>query len=469
MLGYSEAELVRIGRSGFVIDNSKLVDLLATRRERGSIMAPLDFRRADGTTFPVEVTSVLVSGPSGEELACTTFRDITERTKIEQALRETQGWLLQSQEIARIGSYVFDVPGDRWSSSITLEAIFGIDTSYPRKASDWLQIVHPEDRESMGLYLADLLARGARFDREYRLVNQRSGETLWVHGMGALERGPSGEPVRLVGTIQDITARRVAETERESLQAKLAMAQRLAAMGTLVSGIAHEVNNPLAADLAGEGVALEEARDLLMRLDEPAPLDREEERRRLRVIIEALEDATEGSQRVAGIVKDLATFANPDPKRTWVRLADLVAAAIRWMPKALAQGVDIHVEDGKPPPVFASAGQIEQVVVNLATNAAKATPPGRRGDIIIRTGSDGPGMAHIEVIDDGAGIAPEIRDRIFDPFFTTRRMGVGRGSGLGLAICHAIVTEHGGSISVRSEVGKGSTFRVELPAAPVEA
>jgi PAS domain S-box-containing protein len=426
--------------------------------------------RKDGSILWVGLSVSCVRRRDGSiDYTVAILQDITERKLAERELRETQGWLLQSQEIARIGSYVFDIPGDRWTSSVTLDAIFGIGASHPRKASDWLQVVHPEDRESMGLYLADLLARGSRFEREYRVVNQRSGETFWVHGLGELERGPGGEPVRLVGTIQDITRRRMADLEREGLQAKLALAQRLAAMGTLVSGIAHEINNPLAAIVAGEGVALEEARGLLGRFDDPAPLDREAERRHLEVVVEALGDASEGSHRVARIVKDLAAFANPDPKRTRLRLSDVVGTAIRWMPKALAQGVDIRVEDGHPPPVLASAGQIEQVVVNLVTNAAKATPPGQRGDIVIRTGPGGVGMAHIEVIDNGVGIAPEIRDRIFEPFFTTRRVGAGRGSGLGLAICHAIITEHGGTITVESEVGKGSTFRVELPAAPTEA
>jgi signal transduction histidine kinase len=247
------------------------------------------------------------------------------------------------------------------------------------------------------------------------------------------------------------------------------MAQRLAAMGTLVSGVAHEINNPLAAVTAGEGVALEEARTLRSRFDVPAPLDREAGRRQLDVVVEALEDATEGSKRIARIVKDLATFANPDPRRTQLNLLDIVTTAVRWIPKALAQGVDIRVEDGRAPPVVASGGQIEQVVVNLITNAAKATPSGQHGAILVRTGPGNPGMARIEVIDHGSGIAPEIRDRIFEPFFTTRRAGIGRGAGLGLAICHAIVSDHGGTITVESEVGKGSTFRLELPAAPAKA
>ncbi len=122
--------------------------------------------------------------------------------------------------------------------------------------------------------------------------------------------------------------------------------------------------------------------------------------------------------------------------------------------------------DRGAPDVMGSFGQIGQVLVNLITNAAKATPRGRRGDVVIRIGPGASGMARIEVIDSGVGMAPDVIERVFDPFFTTR--AVGEGTGLGLPISHAIVTAHGGTLTVESEVGKGSTFRVELPAAPVE-
>jgi signal transduction histidine kinase len=258
-------------------------------------------------------------------------------------------------------------------------------------------------------------------------------------------------------------------TRERTLQAHLALTSRLAAMGTLVAGVAHEINNPLAATVAGGGVALEEARRARNLLEVGAPPDVEAQRRCLDEIVEALEDAKEGGQRVAQIVKDMATFANPDPKRTRLRLGEVADTAIRWMPMALRQGVDIRVEERLAPPVLASAGQLEQVVVNLLTNAAKATRPGSRGDIAIRIGPGRAGKVSLEVVDHGVGIDPTIRDRIFEPFFTTRQVGLGRGAGLGLAICHTIVTDHGGTITAESEVGKGSTFRVELPVAPAEA
>ena len=142
---------------------------------------------------------------------------------------------------------------------------------------------------------------------------------------------------------------------------------------------------------------------------------------------------------------------------------------MRWLPSSVHTRATVSVEDLGAPDVKASRGQLEQVLVNLLTNAAKATRPGAKGTILIRILAGSPVTTRLEVVDHGTGIDPANLSRIFDPFFTTRPAGERRGTGLGLSICHAIITDHGGTITVESEVGKGSTFRVELPVATEEA
>jgi signal transduction histidine kinase len=257
-------------------------------------------------------------------------------------------------------------------------------------------------------------------------------------------------------------------TETRMLQAQLALASRLSAMGTLVTGVAHEINNPLAAEMADQGLALEVVRDVQERLLATEPLDRTAEGRALDTVIEALRDAQEGGARIARIVKDLTIFGRPDSRRKPARLIDIVEGAMRWLPASIARTASIQVENGGAPDVIAASGQIEQVIVNLVTNAATATPEGKRDTVIVRIGPGKPGTARLEVVDHGSGIDPAIRDRIFDPFFTTRQAGTGKETGLGLAISHAIVTSHGGTFTVESEVGTGSTFRIELPIADGE-
>jgi signal transduction histidine kinase len=221
-------------------------------------------------------------------------------------------------------------------------------------------------------------------------------------------------------------------------------------------------------ETSGQGFALEVARELRSRLAEGAPLDRAKEIGMLEDAIEALEDAQGGGRRIADIVRDLSALGRPNSARVRVRLAEVVASALEWIQPSLREGATVDVDDPGAPPVMASASQLSQVVVNLLSNAVKATPPGERGRIVVRLGA-GDAVSWIEVQDHGVGIAPDIIDRVFDPFFTTRPTGEGRGTGLGLAICHAIVTDHGGTLTVASEVGMGSTFRMELPVAPVEA
>jgi two-component system NtrC family sensor kinase len=167
-----------------------------------------------------------------------------------------------------------------------------------------------------------------------------------------------------------------------------------------------------------------------------------------------------GAQRIARIGKDLSVFGRLNPRRTRVRLLEVVESAMRWLPASLGSHATVRVNPRESPEVRAPAGQIEQVVVNLVNNAARAIPEGRHGEMTIRLGVSTTGMARIDVIDNGAGIDPPLMERIFDPFFTTREAG--QGMGLGLPICHAIVTAHGGTLTATTVPGEGSTFRVEL-------
>jgi signal transduction histidine kinase len=190
--------------------------------------------------------------------------------------------------------------------------------------------------------------------------------------------------------------------------------------------------------------------------------------RELGEVIDALEEAQASGKRISEIVRDMATFANPNPKRTRVRLTDIVQGAMRWLPSSMNLSARIQVEDLGAPEIMAASGQLEQVVHNLLTNAARASSE-TLGKILVRIGPGSPGMARLEVVDHGVGIPEETVDRIFEPFYTTRPVGEGRGAGLGLAISRAIIVSHGGTITVESEVGKGSKFTVDLPAATAGA
>jgi two-component system sensor kinase FixL len=296
------------------------------------------------------------------------------------------------------------------------------------------------------------------YEKEYR----RKDGTVFPVEIRAFLLKEAGRPTAIWGIVRDVT-------ETRALHAQVALSSRLAAMGSLVAGVGHEINNPLAAEMADQGLAFEVVREVREHLAGNASLDRPAEARALDSVLDALQDAQEAGKRIARIVKDLSVFGQPDSKRRRVQLTDILDGAMRWLPATIARTASLRVENLGAPDVVASPGQIEQVVVNLVTNAAKATPEGRHDTVILRIGPGTSGTARLDVIDHGAGIDPAIRERIFDPFFTTRPAGPNHGSGLGLAICHAIVTSHGGTLTVESEVGKGTTFRMELPATTVEA
>ena len=423
----------------------------------------LTITRGDGANFDADVIGERRSGHDGNRVRMV-LTDVTGIARIERESQETKERFSLVIDSTGSGYTDWDIPSGRVKYSKRFANMLGYDLGeLEPTVATWERLVHPEDRQRCwDAAQPHLRGETAQHECEERLQH-KDGRWLWTMLRAkVVARDAGGAPLRFVGTHTDIT-------ETRALQSKLVMASRLAAMGTLVSGVAHEINNPLAAEMADQGIALEVVREVRDRLLGDSSSERVADGRALDGVVEALEDATASGERIARIVKDLAVFGKPDAKRQRARPMDIVDGALRWLPAPVARSATIKVENVGAPDVIASAGQIEQILVNLLTNAAKATPEGQRDTIIVRVGPGLPGMARLEVIDHGTGIAPAIRGSIFDPFFTTRPAGPARGAGLGLAICHAIATGHGGTLTFESEVGKGSTFRLELPAAHAEA
>ena len=243
---------------------------------------------------------------------------------------------------------------------------------------------------------------------------------------------------------RDLSDRRRAEEE-----------QRLAAVGTLASGVAHEINNPLTyvtSNLAFVEETLAKVRGM-----HPDVQDAEE----------AAAEASLGARRVRDIVRDLRFVARPpDGRRIEVDPVQEIKSALNLAQAEIDRRSGLELRLDPCPPVLASQGQIGQVMLHLLVNAAQSTPPGSPATHAVRvtSGTDAGGWASIEVADSGVGISSAARARIFEPFFSTRP--VGGGAGLGLSVCHGIVTGLGGTIDVASEEGRGTTVRVRLPPAP---
>ena len=388
--------------------------------------------------------------------------DIAARVRAEEALRIQEKRLDLAASSGKLGLWDLDLTTQVAWRTLQHDRLFGYDELLPSWGpGDALRHIVPEDWPVFEKAFEEALATGT-FHYELR-IDPATGPRRWIEANGEVFRDESGVPVRMAGTVADVTARRRAEEEVRTLQRELAVASRIVAMGTLAAGVAHEISNPLSAVLADQELALLSVQDLLERIGGEEPLDRPAEAQRIEGVVEALGDAVEGARRIGRVVRELTVFARPSQERKRERLAEIVAKAMHWVPSTVHKVARVHVEDGGAPDVVASFGQIEQVVVNLVTNASKACKPRTPGTIIVRFGPGGPGMARLDVIDQGTGIEPAILGRLFDPFFTTAE--VGKGMGLGLAVCNSIVTSHGGTLTVESELGRGSTFRMELPVA----
>jgi PAS domain S-box-containing protein len=315
----------------------------------------------------------------------------------------------------------------------------------------WDVIVHADDRERVREEWHASAQQGHEFGMEYR-YRAADGRVLWIHGTAVVMRDEGGEAVGYLGTALDVT-------ERKQAQAQLLFNDRMASVGTLASGVAHEINNPLAYVTANLDLIVEEVRALAPML----PSDR------VREIEELATEGRQGAEKVRRIVRALKTFARDDEEqRVRLDVHSVLDLSINMVTTELKRRARVVRDYQWVPAVEADEARLGQVFINLLLNAAQAMPEGMsdRNTIRVVTRTNPAGRVFIEVHDSGVGIAPEHRDQIFDPFFTTRP--VGRGIGLGLSICHGIVTALGGDITVASEPGHGATFTVSLPGVPVE-
>jgi len=316
--------------------------------------------------------------------------------------------------------------------------------------------IHPEDRLCMDEAVAEHLAgRNPRYEAEFRVL-QTDGQTRWLLTRGQCFRDANGRPLRMAGSVTDITARKRAEEQNQLLEAQLRQAHKLEAIGTLAGGIAHDFNNILGAIL-GYGEMAQKS----------AP-EGSATRRYLDNVLNA------GNRAKALVERILAFSRSGMGERVPVHVQSVVRETADLLRAALPTSIEFRVHlDAGDSSIIGDPTQIHQVVMNLCTNAMQTMRDGGRLDIfltrvllpaprILSSGTLSPGdYLCLGVSDTGAGIDPEVMERIFDPFFTTK--GVGGGTGLGLSLVHGIVNDLSGAIDVRTALGKGTTFEIYLP------
>ena len=501
-LGYTREEFLKLSTTD--VDDPEFAtgfkDRLRVQIDQRHAAFEGRHRTKDGQIVPVDISTSMIQ--LEDQLAVLAVcRDITERKALEEARRQFEEAESRnareieaknrdlSQSEARYrrlteGSHDAVVVADG-SGRITLfnpaaERTFGYkaDEVVGRPLSDLVpSALHDPQARGLGRYLETRDSRIVGHTVELTGRRKNGEEFPLELSLSAVES--EGE-IQFIGSIRD-------QTERQRMRAMLVQSEKLASIGLLSAGVAHEINNPLAYvgnnlavlerdfkgvlammecyELANEKLAefdpgrLQKVQELSDDLDWPY----------VRSNLERMLTRTrEGVQRVANIVQNLRGLARTaPPKMEQVMVSELIAPALEMVQGRLRRsGIDVVQSHELRCKVPCLASQISQVMLNLLVNAIQAIESTGReqgGRIEIRTRVEGDHYL-VEITDNGSGIDPESIPKLFDPFFTTKP--VGEGTGLGLSISHGIITGHGGRIEVESDLGRGSRFRVLLPLNP---
>jgi PAS domain S-box-containing protein len=459
-------------------------DAIRAAAERTPDLVLMDIR-IKGARDGIETAEILKSKFDVPVVYLTAYAD--QQTVARAKLTEPHAYLLKPVKVdelrtaVEIAIYKHEMERrhherERWFAT-TLRSIG--DAVISTDAEGCITLMNPMAETMTGFRTSEV--RGKRLGEIMKLIDEttqevvedpvaqvlRAGKVLHVRGAIVARSGEqriiadSAAPIldengKLLGVV--VVFRDVSESRR--LQRRLEFAERLASLGTLAAGVAHEINNPLSFVVANVDFVLRELKRAQPQLQGMPWLED---------VLAALSEAQVGVERVTQIVSELRAFARPATVPFGrIDVNRVLASAIDMVANELGR-VRVSTMYTPVPAVLANETRLGQVFMNLLVNASQAIAAngGRTGEVQIRTGDTETGQIVIEIRDDGCGMAPDVLKRIFDPFFTTKEPG--RGTGLGLAVCHGIVTSLGGDIEVQSKLGEGTAFFVTLPAAPPEA
>jgi PAS domain S-box-containing protein len=433
----------------------EMAQIFAAMLAEGQARGEADVVHRDGTLRRVEFSATANILP-GVHLAV--LRDVTARRQREVA---SERYALLSRHARDIVLFI-DPAGVIVEANDAASQAYG----YPREELLGMNIRDlraEETRESVPAQMEEAFSRGILFETVHR---RRDGSTFPVEiGSRAAQ---VGRERMLLSIGRDLT-------ERAEMQANLLHADRLAAMGTLAAGVAHEINNPLAYAMGNLDMLARRLPEAIARLQAEAGTTSEEGAAgRLSAVAadlaescEMLTVAREGAARVRTIVLDLKRFSRPDEALVGpVDVQEVLEYAIGIAASELRHRARVVRDYADVPLVAVNESRLGQVFLNLLLNAAQAIPEGdtEGQEIRVRTRVDDKGSVVVEIADTGVGIPPRLIGRVFDPFVTTKQAG--EGTGLGLFVSRSIVKDAGGEIALESEVGRGTTVRVTLPADP---
>ncbi len=465
MLGYRKEELEGMDVELIIHpDHRKLVKERIIGRMQGEdvpSLYELKLLRKNGATVEAETNARAVV-LEGRTVVQSWIRDISERKKTEEALQRSEANYRAIFDSVNDAIFVHNMETGTVLDvnrkmcemyGYTREQAIGLSAGEPSFSED-------KDEQELALQLVTKAARGEPQVFEWQ-TKAKDGRSFWVEVN--LRKAILSDKPYVLAVVRDITDRKRAETERENLRHQLLHAQKMEALGTLVGGIAHDFNNLLTIVLGYSELLLLEKGD-----DDPGRAD-------LQKIIDA------GSSGAALVQRMLTFSEQTDSVLGPLDLNDEIQKMEELLSRTIPKMISLELNTAEDLAlVDADAGQLQQIIMNLALNAVEAMPDG--GKLTIQTKNldleemfpnNPPGMKPgkyvlLSVSDTGRGMSTEIMERMYDPFFTTKNRDFVKGTGLGLAILHGILMAHGGSIACSSEPGKGTRFDLYFPALSVE-
>jgi len=473
MFGWTREETV--GKPYPIVSEDRRDELMANVRElhEGGSKRFMETERMhkDGTLIDVSLSTAPVLNSEGMTIGyMAMFADIRERKRAQEALRESEANYRTIFDAANDATFVFDP-----ENGAMLDVNLKMCEMYGYTREQVLRLNVGALSGGVPPYTYDDVLRKiwkTRYDKSHMfewLAKDSSGRLFWieVNMKGAV----IGGEYRVLAVCRDIGERKAAEEENRKMQERLRQMDKMAAIGTLASGIAHEINNPNNFILSNAQFISDIWPDINRILTCYAEENGEFFLGKLRFsearafIPKMLEGLVDGSHRINGIVTGLKDFARQEKTRMdqSVDINRVIEAALTMLQNQIQKHTDTFqcILTENLPLVKGSFQQLEQVIVNLTMNALQSLKHRESGVFISTSCARSIGQNIITVRDEGEGMTDEVRQAIFDPFFTTR-LDSG-GTGLGLSICFSIVKEHGGIIECESEPGKGSTFVVRLP------
>ncbi|MES2523454.1 MAG: PAS domain S-box protein [Gemmatimonadota bacterium] len=410
----------------------------------------LEYRREGGPDLYLEAALSPMYDGSGTVLGVSAVSfDVSARTLAERGLLASEARFRTLAAASPMGIFLTDTDGSCMYSNPRLAAICGLDPDAMNGSGLW-GAVHPADKSDAQRMLDHALSGCVVQEADLRVVTPE-GSVRHLHVKVAPVwdgHHEGGGCSGLVGSVDDIT-------EQRAMAQRVRQREKMESLGTLAGGIAHDFNNML-------GVVLGHAELVLMDIDQGDPAS-------VRMSIEEIRTA---SLRARDLVRQILTFSRrTGPERVPADLVALTAESLRMMRVTLPASVRIESQlPDQPLMILGDASALQQIIVNLCTNAEyamRATGGGSLTVTLERAIHEGADSAVLTVRDSGSGMTTRVRDRLFEPFFTTKP--VGEGTGMGLAVVHGVVRAHGGSISVASTLGEGTSFHVAFPLLPVDA